>query len=111
LAKQVCPANRISFYPVRNNVPLLPPGQRPLWGGAWAGGCSGVIHFRIIPAGFNAPLEFLTGLTIFVQQQEGIEWVKRMTLIWDFDISRTTVARGDPISSGLDWIFFRGKMA
>jgi hypothetical protein len=28
-----------------------------------AGGCSGVTHFRIIPAGFNAPLEFLTGFT------------------------------------------------
>jgi hypothetical protein len=37
------------IYPVRNNAPLL---------------CSGVTHFRIIPAGFNAPLEFLTGFTI-----------------------------------------------
>jgi len=36
------------LYPVRNNAPLV---------------CSGVTHFRIIPAGFNAPLEFLTGFT------------------------------------------------
>jgi hypothetical protein len=27
-----------TVYPVRNNAPLLPPGQRPLW----AGGCSRV---------------------------------------------------------------------
>src|SRR4030042_6638853 len=56
------------LYPVRNNAPLLPPGQRP----SWAGGCGVVIPFRIIPAGFNAPpveslwverLEFLTGFT------------------------------------------------
>ncbi|OGP73692.1 MAG: hypothetical protein A2V86_02730 [Deltaproteobacteria bacterium RBG_16_49_23] len=35
------------FYPVRNNAPLLPPGQRPsLRGGAWAGGCSGVTFYN-----------------------------------------------------------------
>jgi len=46
------------FYPVRNNAPLLPPGQRPSGPAAAAG-----LDFRIIPAGFNAPLEFLTGFT------------------------------------------------
>jgi hypothetical protein len=45
-----------NFYPVRNNAPLLPPGQRPSGPAAAAG-----LHFRIIPAGSNAPLEFLTG--------------------------------------------------
>ena len=58
-----------SLYPVRNNAPLLPPGQRPSGPAAAAG-----LDFRIIPAGFipfrdksltgfNAPLEFLTGFT------------------------------------------------
>jgi hypothetical protein len=47
-------------YPVRNNAPLLPPGQRPSGPAAAAG-----VDFRIIPAGFNAPLEFLTGFTLF----------------------------------------------
>jgi hypothetical protein len=55
------------IYPVRNNAPLLPPGQRPSGPAAAAG-----LDFTIIPAGFNAPpveslwverLEFLTGLT------------------------------------------------
>ena len=46
------------LYPVRNNAPLLPPGQRPSGPAAAEG-----LHFRIIPAGFNAPLEFLTGFT------------------------------------------------
>ncbi len=53
------PCNLI--YPVRNNAPLLPPGQRPSGPAAAAG-----LDFRIIPAGFNAPLEFLTGFTAFV---------------------------------------------
>ena len=54
-----------SFYPVRNNAPLLPPGQRPSGPAAAAG-----LDFRIILVGFNAPLgfesqrlEFLTGFT------------------------------------------------
>jgi len=57
------------LYPVRNNAPLLPPGQRPSGPAAAAG-----LDFKIIPgsapegapprkAGFNAPLEFLTGFT------------------------------------------------
>jgi putative tricarboxylic transport membrane protein len=49
------------LYPVRNNAPLLPPSQRPSGPSAAAG-----LDFRIIPAGFNAPLEFLTGFTLFV---------------------------------------------
>gem|GEM_PF-5846186 len=32
----------MGVYPIRNNASLLPPGQKPLWGGAWAGGCSRV---------------------------------------------------------------------
>ena len=53
-------SNQVLFfvYPVRNNAPLLPPGQRPSGPAAAAG-----LDFRIIPAGFNAPLEFLTGFT------------------------------------------------
>ena len=47
-----------NVYPVRNNAPLLPPGQRPSGPAAAAG-----LDFRIIPAGFNSPLEFLTGFT------------------------------------------------
>jgi len=64
------------FYPVRNNAPLLHPGQRPSGPAAAAG-----LDFKIIPAGFipfrdksltgfNVPLgfesqrlEFLTGFT------------------------------------------------
>ncbi len=46
------------IYPVRNNAPLIPPGQRPSGPAAATG-----LDFRIIPAGFNAPLEFLTGFT------------------------------------------------
>jgi hypothetical protein len=42
------------FYPVRNNGLLL---------------CAG-LDFRIIPAGFNAPLKFLTGFT-FLDGGEG----------------------------------------
>jgi len=56
------------LYPVRNNAPLLPPGQRPSGPAAAAG-----LDFRIIPAGFNAPLgfesqrlEFLTGFTLLI---------------------------------------------
>ena len=49
----------MEVYPVRNNAPLLPPGQRPSGSAAAAG-----LDFRIIPAGFNAPLEFLTGFTL-----------------------------------------------
>jgi hypothetical protein len=55
----------LTLYPVRNNAPLLPPGQRPSGPAAAAG-----LDFRIIPVGFNAPLgfesqrlEFLTGFT------------------------------------------------
>ena len=43
----------LNLYPVRNNAPLLPPGQRPS-GPAAAGG----LDFRIIPAGFNARWNF-----------------------------------------------------
>jgi hypothetical protein len=49
-------------YLVRNNALLLPPGQRPS-GPAAAGG----LDFKIIPAGFNAPLEFLMGFTAACQ--------------------------------------------
>jgi len=42
----------LKVYPVRNNAPLLPPGQRPSGPAAAAG-----LDFRIIPAGFGAPLE------------------------------------------------------
>ena len=56
------------IYPVRNNVPLLPPGQRPSGPAAAAG-----LDFRIIPAGFNAPLEFLTGFTLSVRSRINID--------------------------------------
>ena len=49
---------RHDLYPVRNNAPLLPPGQRPSGPAAAVG-----LDFRIIPVGFNAPLEFLKGFT------------------------------------------------
>ena len=53
------PLNHERFiYPVRNNALLLPPDQRPSGPAAAAG-----LDSRIIPAGFNAPLEFLTGFT------------------------------------------------
>jgi hypothetical protein len=48
----------ISIHPVRNNALLLPPGQRPSGPAAAVG-----LDLRIIPAGVNAPLEFLTGFT------------------------------------------------
>jgi len=57
------------FYTVRNNAPLLPPGQRPSLRGRSPSGvepgpaAAAELDFRIIPAGFNAPLEFLTGFT------------------------------------------------
>ncbi|OGP95373.1 MAG: hypothetical protein A2157_01840 [Deltaproteobacteria bacterium RBG_16_47_11] len=57
-------------YPVRNNAPLLPPGQAPPRKGSCprgrpSGPAAAVgLHFRIIPAGSNAPLEFLTGFTL-----------------------------------------------
>ena len=41
---------------------LLPPGQRPSGPAAAA-----ELDFRIIPAGFNTPLEFLTGFTLKVK--------------------------------------------
>jgi hypothetical protein len=47
----------VNFYPVRNNAPLLCPVHHAVQGSA-AG-----LDFRIIPAGFNDPLEFLTGFT------------------------------------------------
>jgi len=49
---------RMRLYPVRNNAPLLPPGQRPSGPAAATG-----LGFIIVPAGFNAPLEFLMGFT------------------------------------------------
>ena len=67
--------------PVRNNAPLLPPGQRPSGPAAAAG-----LDFRIIPAGFNAPLgfesqrlEFLTG---FTSGKEALEDLPHMILGW-----------------------------
>jgi hypothetical protein len=63
------PFHSHSFYPVRNNAPLLPPGQRPSGPAAAAG-----LHFRTIPAGFNAPLEFLTGFTtLFIKSPRPIK--------------------------------------
>ena len=55
------------LYPVRNNAPLLPPGQRPSLRGRSPSGAepgpaaAAGSNFRIIPVGFNVPLEFLTG--------------------------------------------------
>jgi len=46
----------LMFYPVRNNAPLLPPGQRPSGPAAAAG-----LDFRIIPAGFNPLRQRLRG--------------------------------------------------
>src|SRR4030066_2526414 len=53
------------LYPVRNNAPLLCPVHHAVQGSA------AELDFRIIPAGFNAPLgfesqrlEFLTGFTL-----------------------------------------------
>jgi hypothetical protein len=48
----------VRIHPVRNNAPLLPPGQRPSGLAAEVG-----LDFRINQAGFNGPLEFLTGFT------------------------------------------------
>ena len=48
--------SRNIIYPVRNVTPLLPPGERPSGPAAAAG-----LHFKLITAGFNAPIEFLTG--------------------------------------------------
>ncbi len=72
------------FYPVRNNAPLLPPGQRPSGTAAAAG-----LHFRLIPAGFNAPPEFLTGFTeiFFLDQFRYLEFAR------DFRLTKT--ASGD----------------
>ena len=55
----VCRPDPEDVYPVRNNAPLLPPGQRPSGPAAAAG-----LDFIKIPAGFNASLEFLTGFTV-----------------------------------------------
>ena len=55
---------RHDLYPVRNNAPLLPPGQRPSLRGrspSWAEpgpAAAAGLHFRMIPEGFNAPLGF-----------------------------------------------------
>jgi len=49
-----------SLYPVRNNGRLLCPVHHEVQGSAAGFG------FIIIPAGFNAPLEFLTGFTLIV---------------------------------------------
>jgi len=46
-------------YPVRNNVSLIPPGQRPSGPAAAAG-----LDFRIILARLSAKLGFLTGFII-----------------------------------------------
>jgi len=70
----------VSFYPVRNNALLLPPsqlparrvlqlGERPSLRGRTPSGAepgpaaAAGLDFRIIPAGFNAPIKFLTGST------------------------------------------------
>ena len=45
----------ISLYPVRNNAPLLPPGQPPAQRASWLGerpsgpAAAPGLHFRIIP--------------------------------------------------------------
>ena len=59
------------IYPVRNNAPLLPPGQRPSGPAAAA-----VLDFIKIPAGFNASLEFLTGFTfsLVIRGRGVLEW-------------------------------------
>jgi len=65
--------NDQKVYPVRNNAPLLPPGQRPSLRGRSPFGAepepvaAAGSDFRIIPAGFNALLEFLTGFTLFAR--------------------------------------------
>ena len=50
----------MNLHPVRIDIPLFPPGQRPSGPEAAA-----AQHFRIIPTGLNAPIEFLTGFTLF----------------------------------------------
>ena len=81
------------FYPVRNNAPLLPPGQRPSGPAAAAG-----LDFRIIPAGFNAPLgfesqrlEFLTGFT------EKIKYCIQEEPMGDYLIGAEIIETGDKI--------------
>ena len=80
----------LKVYPVRNNAPLLPPGQRPSGPAAAAG-----LDFRIIPAGFNAPLGFEsrysgTGISNGVYWNGGImeQWnnglVQDLSLAGDF---------------------------
>jgi len=66
----------VILHPVRNNAPLLPPGQAPPRKGSCPGGrpsgpaAATGLDFRIIPARFNTllgfesqRLEFLTGFT------------------------------------------------
>ena len=69
------------LYPVRNNATApsgpeaLPPGQKPLWVGAWAGGCSGVTfqnnsRFRPVggstpEGGVQCPVEIFNGVYLF----------------------------------------------
>jgi len=76
------------FYPVRNNAPLLPPGQRlslrgrsPSWAEPGPAAAAG-LHFRLIPAGFNAPPEFLTGFTeiFFLDQFRYFEFARNLCL-------------------------------
>jgi len=69
------------IYPVRNNAPLLPPGQRPSGPAAATG-----LDFRIIPAGFNAPLEFLTGFTAFSLLQYSIFSASELQTIYSLII-------------------------
>ncbi len=66
--RQGCPDHcTIDFYPVRNNAPLLPPGQAPPQKGSCPGGRSSGpaaaagLDFRIIPAGFNPLRQRLRG--------------------------------------------------
>jgi len=64
------------IYPVRNNGPMLPPGQAPPRKGSCPGGrppgpaAAVEFHFSTIPTGYNTllgfesqRLEFLTGFT------------------------------------------------
>ena len=48
-----CKSKNPCVYPVRNNARCSAEG----------------LDFRIIPAGFNAPLEFLTGFTIVLDSR------------------------------------------
>ena len=67
------------FYPVRNNVPLLPPGQRPSGPAAAAG-----LDFRIIPVGFNAPLVFEP--VDFAHGPEYVEGLQRLEFLTRFRV-------------------------